>query len=89
MELFDLEDFLYNRVNMSGWRLVDRDSDKVKDALQVMEKFHPIGASILSGGNIKVRMRLLPENMRQNFLNFLLNDVISCSLKIPTTPFWL
>ncbi|KAG6459947.1 hypothetical protein O3G_MSEX011685 [Manduca sexta] len=53
MELFDLEDFYYNRVNMSGWRLVDRGSDKVKDALQVMEKFHPIGASILSGGNIK------------------------------------
>ncbi|CAH2100667.1 unnamed protein product [Euphydryas editha] len=59
MELFDLEDFLYNRVNMSGWRLVDRDSDKVKDALQVMEKFHPIGASILSGGNIKTEPALL------------------------------
>ena len=54
MELFDLEDFFYNRVNMSGWRLVDRDSDKVKDALQVMEKFHPIGGSILTGGHIKV-----------------------------------
>ncbi|XP_069363770.1 glutamate receptor ionotropic, kainate 2 isoform X3 [Maniola hyperantus] len=59
MELFDLEDFLYNRVNMSGWRLVDRDSDKVKDALQVMEKFHPIGASILSGGHIKTEPALL------------------------------
>lgn len=54
MELFDLEDFYYNRVNMSGWRLVNRDSDRVKDALQVMEKFHPIGASIISGGHIKV-----------------------------------
>ncbi|GBP90060.1 Glutamate receptor ionotropic, kainate 2 [Eumeta japonica] len=53
MELFDMEDFYYNRVNMSGWRLVDRDSDKVRDILQVMEKFHPIGASILSGGHIK------------------------------------
>ncbi|CAH2261736.1 jg7601, partial [Pararge aegeria aegeria] len=59
MELFDLEDFFYNRVNMSGWRLVDRDSDKVKDALQVMEKFHPIGASILSGGHIKTEPALL------------------------------
>ncbi|KAI8426774.1 hypothetical protein MSG28_014462 [Choristoneura fumiferana] len=58
MELFDLEDFYYNRVNMSGWRLVDRDSDKVKDALLVMEKFHPIGASIISGGHIKL-MRLV------------------------------
>ncbi|VVC86822.1 unnamed protein product [Leptidea sinapis] len=35
MALFDLEDFYYNRVNMSGWRLVDRGSDKVEDALQV------------------------------------------------------
>nr|XP_037875953.1 glutamate receptor ionotropic, kainate 2 isoform X2 [Bombyx mori] len=59
MELFDLEDFYYNRVNMSGWRLVDRDSDKVKDALQVMEKFHPIGASILSGGHIRTAPALL------------------------------
>ncbi|XP_063632011.1 glutamate receptor ionotropic, kainate 2 [Cydia splendana] len=59
MELFDLEDFYYNRVNMSGWRLVDRDSDKVKDALLVMEKFHPIGASILTGGHIKTEPALL------------------------------
>ncbi|CAG9789787.1 unnamed protein product [Diatraea saccharalis] len=59
MELFDLEDFYYNRVNISGWRLVDRASDKVKEALQVMEKFHPIGASILSGGHIKTEPALL------------------------------
>ncbi|XP_048485931.1 glutamate receptor ionotropic, kainate 2 [Plutella xylostella] len=59
IELFDLEDFLYNRVNMSGWRLVDRDSDKVKDTLQVMEKFHPIGASILTGGHIKTETALI------------------------------
>ncbi|KAJ0170032.1 hypothetical protein K1T71_014638 [Dendrolimus kikuchii] len=59
MELFDLEDFYYNRVNMSGWRLVDRESDKVREALQVMEKFHPIGASILSGGHIKTEPALL------------------------------
>ncbi|XP_075989373.1 glutamate receptor ionotropic, kainate 2 [Anticarsia gemmatalis] len=59
MELFDLEDFYYNRVNMSGWRLVDRGSDKVKESLQVMEKFHPIGASILSGGHIKTEPALL------------------------------
>nr|AXF48859.1 ionotropic receptor IR28 [Lobesia botrana] len=59
MELFDLEDFYYNRVNMSGWRLVDRDSDKVKDTLLVMEKFHPIGATILTGGHIKTEPALL------------------------------
>ncbi|XP_072943273.1 glutamate receptor ionotropic, kainate 2 [Epargyreus clarus] len=58
MELFDLEDFYYNRVNMSGWRIVDHDSEKVKEALQVMEKFHPIGASILSGGYIKTEPAL-------------------------------
>ncbi|XP_053623166.1 glutamate receptor ionotropic, kainate 2 [Plodia interpunctella] len=64
MELFDLEDFYYNRVNMSGWRLVDRGSDKVKDALQVMEKFHPIGASILSGGHIKTEPALLYDGVQ-------------------------
>nr|QZH55025.1 ionotropic glutamate receptor 3 [Achelura yunnanensis] len=59
MELFDLEDFYYNRVNMTGWRLVDRGSDRVRDVLQVMETFHPIGASILSGGHIKTEPALL------------------------------
>ncbi|XP_049883577.1 glutamate receptor ionotropic, kainate 2 [Pectinophora gossypiella] len=59
MELFDLEDFYYNRVNMSGWRLVDRGSERVKETLQVMEKFHPIGASILTGGHIKTEPALL------------------------------
>ncbi|KAJ2938703.1 hypothetical protein O0L34_g12031 [Tuta absoluta] len=59
MELMDLEDFYYNRVNMSGWRLVDRGSERVKETLQVMEKFHPIGASILSGGHIKTEPALL------------------------------
>ncbi|XP_026332011.1 glutamate receptor ionotropic, kainate 2-like [Hyposmocoma kahamanoa] len=59
MELFDLEDFFYNRVNMSGWRIIERESNKVKETLQVMEKFHPIGASILSGGHIKTEPALI------------------------------
>jgi len=55
MELFDLEDFYFNRVNMSGWRLIDMDSDKVREVLHQMEKFHPIGPSIFSkNGSIEV-----------------------------------
>ncbi|KAL0853117.1 hypothetical protein ABMA27_012883 [Loxostege sticticalis] len=79
MELFDLEDFYYNRVNISGWRLVDRDSDKVKEALQVMEKFHPIGASILSGGHIKTEPALLYDAVQ------VLALALSTTEKIHTT----
>lgn len=55
MELFDLEDFYFNKVNMSGWRLVDLDSERVKEILQQMQQFHPMGSNILSrNGSIEV-----------------------------------
>lgn len=58
MELFDLEDFYFNKVNMSGWRLVDMESDRVREILQQMQKFHPLGSNIVSkNGSIEVRIR--------------------------------
>ncbi|KAJ8924615.1 hypothetical protein NQ315_000765 [Exocentrus adspersus] len=52
LETFDLEDFKYNSVNITAFRIVDVDHDKVKDTLEVMEKFQPIGHAILNRSGI-------------------------------------
>ncbi|XP_068222545.1 glutamate receptor ionotropic, kainate 2-like [Palaemon carinicauda] len=52
IETFDLEDFKYNFVNMTAFRLVDTDNGHVKRTLKDMEKFQPIGHSILNKSTI-------------------------------------
>lgn len=55
IETFDLEDFKYNSVNMTAFRLVDVENPKVADLLHQMERFQPIGHAILNrSGIIKV-----------------------------------
>ncbi|XP_073985742.1 glutamate receptor ionotropic, kainate 2 isoform X4 [Rhodnius prolixus] len=48
IETFDLEDFKYNSVNMTAFRIVDVENEKVADLLHQMERFQPIGHSILN-----------------------------------------
>ncbi|XP_076287765.1 glutamate receptor ionotropic, kainate 2 isoform X2 [Lasioglossum baleicum] len=48
IETFDLEDFKYNSVNMTAFRLVDLEEPKVAEVLRQMERFQPIGAAILN-----------------------------------------
>ena len=45
---FDLEDFKYNQVNMTAFRIVDGDNIKVKNVLQEMENLPEIGYKILN-----------------------------------------
>lgn len=52
LETFDLEDFKYNSVNITAFRLVDVDHPKVQDILATMEKFQPIGHAILNRSGI-------------------------------------
>ncbi|XP_023309783.1 glutamate receptor ionotropic, kainate 2 [Anoplophora glabripennis] len=52
LETFDLEDFKYNSVNITAFRIVDVDHYKVREALEVMEKFQPIGHAILNRSGI-------------------------------------
>ncbi|XP_063237624.1 glutamate receptor ionotropic, kainate 2 isoform X3 [Bacillus rossius redtenbacheri] len=64
IETFDLEDFKYNSVNMTAFRLVDVDSRKVADALEQMEKFQPIGSAILNrSGVIQAEPALLYDSV--------------------------
>lgn len=48
IETFDLEDFKYNFVNMTAFRLVDSDHYRVRQVLKDMESFQPIGHYILN-----------------------------------------
>ncbi|KAI9565746.1 hypothetical protein GHT06_009538 [Daphnia sinensis] len=52
LETFDLEDFKYNFVNISAFRIVDADSNFTRHQLRDMEKFQPVGQSILNKSNI-------------------------------------
>ncbi|XP_069180620.1 glutamate receptor ionotropic, kainate 2 [Procambarus clarkii] len=52
IETFDLEDFKYNYVNMTAFRIVDTSNSQVLKILRDMEKFQPIGHSILNKSSI-------------------------------------
>lgn len=52
LETFDLEDFKYNFVNISAFRLVNSESNYTRNLLRDMEEFQPIGQSILNKTNI-------------------------------------
>ncbi|XP_076173790.1 glutamate receptor ionotropic, kainate 2 isoform X3 [Ptiloglossa arizonensis] len=48
IETFDLEDFKYNSVNMTAFRLVDLEEPKVAEVLRQMERLQSIGYAILN-----------------------------------------
>lgn len=52
LETFDLEDFKYNFVNISAFRLVDADNEATINVLSDMEDFQPIGQNILNKTNV-------------------------------------
>lgn len=52
IETFDLEDFKYNSVNMTAFRLVDVENPKVAELLTQMERFQPVGPAILNRSGI-------------------------------------
>lgn len=63
IETFDLEDFKYNSVNITAFRLVDVEDRRVTEKLAQMEKFQPIGHDILNrSGIIQVRTILFAHS---------------------------
>ncbi|CAG2174629.1 unnamed protein product [Oppiella nova] len=52
LETFNLEDFKYNYVNMTAFRLVDSDNPLVRHTLRDIERFQPIGNNILNKSNV-------------------------------------
>ncbi|XP_072754904.1 glutamate receptor ionotropic, kainate 2 isoform X6 [Anoplolepis gracilipes] len=52
IETFDLEDFKYNFVNITAFRLVDADDLGVRSILRDMERYQPAGNTILNKSRI-------------------------------------
>ncbi|KAK0080368.1 hypothetical protein PV325_012809, partial [Microctonus aethiopoides] len=52
IETFDLEDFKYNFVNITAFRLVDADDTGVRGLLRDMERFQPAGNTILNKSRV-------------------------------------
>nr|AZQ24985.1 ionotropic receptor [Aphidius gifuensis] len=52
IETFDLEDFKYNFVNITAFRLVDADDVGVRGILRDMERFQPAGNTILNKSRV-------------------------------------
>ncbi|XP_012276449.1 glutamate receptor ionotropic, kainate 2 [Orussus abietinus] len=52
IETFDLEDFKYNFVNITAFRLVDADDLSVRNILRDMERFQPAGNTILNKSRV-------------------------------------
>ena len=48
------EDFRYNRVNMTAFRLVDSTSERVRALLREMEEISPIGRAILNQSQVSL-----------------------------------
>ncbi|XP_023228291.1 glutamate receptor ionotropic, kainate 2-like [Centruroides sculpturatus] len=64
LEAYSLEDFNYNFVNMTAYRMVDADHPSVRQTLKDMEKFQPIGQHILNRTNvIKVEPALMYDSV--------------------------
>ncbi|XP_053978309.1 glutamate receptor ionotropic, kainate 2-like isoform X2 [Hylaeus volcanicus] len=52
IETFDLEDFKYNFVNITAFRLVDAEGVGVRDILRDMERYQPSGNKILNKSRV-------------------------------------
>ena len=53
VDSFELEDFSYNRVNMTSFRLVDTTSERVRELLREMEEISPIRRAILNQSQVR------------------------------------
>lgn len=52
LETFDLEDFKYNSVNITSYRIVDDENHRVINVLREMERFQRVGQNMLHKSGI-------------------------------------
>jgi len=52
LETFDLEDFKYNSVNITSFRIVDDENHRVVNVLREMERFQRVGQNMLHKSGI-------------------------------------
>lgn len=69
IETFDLEDFKYNNVNITAFRLVDIQNPSVADVVEQMKKFQPNGQS-----NSDVGLKILQVGMIRDSIIYYINE---------------
>lgn len=75
LETFDLEDFKYNSVNMTSYRIVDDESHRVANVLREMERFQRVGQNMLhKSGIIRVIMTLFSSDIITYCLSLIFDD---------------
>lgn len=62
MEIFDLEDFMYNEVNITSYRIVDYSNPIVRSMLKEMAKYQPDIAKQLLHRNNLIKVGYLEFN---------------------------
>lgn len=65
LEIYDLENFRYNFVNLTAFRMVDIENVAVQRILREMEKFQPRNQPILNKTNVIRVMRLKHDDLRR------------------------
>nr|QPZ88968.1 ionotropic receptor 4 [Diaphorina citri] len=92
IETFDLEDFKYNSVNMTAFRIVNLEDRKVVDLLEQMERFQTLGHNILNrSGIIQAEPALMYDSVHVLAAGLALLDKssviktsnLSCDLEVP------
>ena len=68
------EDFRYNRVNMTAFRLVDSTSERVRSLLREMEEISPIGRAILNQSQVSLANAAMGDELffyrNSHFMHF-------------------
>nr|CAD7394804.1 unnamed protein product [Timema cristinae] len=64
IETFDLEDFKYNFVNMTAFRIVDAEDVSVQEILKDMERFHPTVSRRKCESTVNLRISFRVSNVR-------------------------
>ncbi|EFN66200.1 Glutamate receptor, ionotropic kainate 1 [Camponotus floridanus] len=82
IETFDLEDFKYNFVNITAFRLVDADDLGVRSILRDMERYQPAGNTILNKSRI-IQKHALTLSLRSIVIEFkMLSAFFSTDVRI-------
>jgi len=79
IETFNLENFKYNFVNMTAYRMVDIEHPSVRNILKDMEKFQPMGQHILNKTNV---INVSINYFSQNFKLCYLSSTLLCLIRI-------
>jgi hypothetical protein len=75
IEIFDLEDFKYNSVNITAFRLVDSEDARVVRTLDQIQRFQPVGYNILNKSRV-IQVGTFTNRNQQTTINH--NEIIIC-----------